>query len=579
MLPCLLVALVGALPTTGCFPDCASGGRLEGEEYGLRLMQVRASLRLQRLPESDADNSTPPATALASDGRENMTHAIEEVVEKTAKEVEEVVAKAAVGSKVHNAIFSGNATPPANKSSNPNVSVAESVGNTTLQDVIIGEEEKTLTNQTVAKSGAKALHRKKHGKKTEKEKKFEETVEEDEPNSTIEDELNNKTIQKAIRARVEEAVDAEVVSKVTREHRLPSQQELNQTVTSELREIWYDLIWARRHRKAFEENVSMWKSVAFFDWSLLLLALAAFFMIYRLLRDWPTQRLFHGAALLIWVALAVLYNGMIYVRLGGDPAVHWLIGYVLEFIFSIENLFVYHIIVKAFRMPRWITQQLLFIVVVFQLAFQFVFYMGLGPWLRSLHVLPYILGVWLIYVGCQAMLEEESADFDIMKTRFVSCIQLLLGDRLVTDHDDTGRIFTRKDGKLCLCPPGLLLLCLLVADFLLEVDVTVTKIEGFPSRYLCFSSSAVATFALPELFFIARDLFHHFFALKYGISFVLIFVGAQALLQKLFTLTALTSLGVIIGVMIMSILVSIMFRLGKGDIGTEEVGPRGVQAQ
>lgn len=549
-------------------------------------MQVRASVMYQRSVKVrmglEGPNSSSFPAVLADKAQQDAamqadSEEAKELAAKSSKDVEDALAKAAVGSKVMG--FSDNSSSPGNESEDEvyNSSMASNVGNKSLQDVIVDAEKKALTNRSVANKGAKALDRKNHGKKTAKEKKFDDTVKGDSANSSIEDELNNKTIQKAIRDRVEEAVDAEVVKKVTSEHRLPSQNELNKTVTRELREIWYDLIWARRHRKSVRADVSMWKSVAFFDWTLLGVALVAFVVLYHVLRDWPTTRLLHGGALLIWISMAVLYNGMIYARLGGDPAIHWLIGYLLEFIFSIENLFVYHIIVKAFRMPRWITQKLLFILVVFQLVFQFVFYMGLGRWLRSLQVLPYLLGAWLIYVGCQAVLEEEVEDFDIMKTRPVSFIRLLLGDRLVLENDGTGAIFAKKDGKTCVCPAGLLLLCLLVADFLLEVDVTVTKIEGFPSRYLCFSSSAVASFALPELFFVARDLFHRYFALKYGISFVLIFVGTQALLHKVFTLTAVTSLAIIIGVIILSIIVSVVFRLGKGFIGTENVGPREVE--
>lgn len=61
----------------------------------------------------------------------------------------------------------------------------------------------------------------------------------------------------------------------------------------------------------------------------------------------------------------------------------WMDGYILEIVFLVENVFVFHIIVKAFGMPRNMTQKLLFIVVGCQIAFQMVLYMGLGQTLRN----------------------------------------------------------------------------------------------------------------------------------------------------------------------------------------------------
>lgn len=283
---------------------------------------------------------------------------------------------------------------------------------------------------------------------------------------------------------------------------------------------------------------------------------------------------------MFWVLMGLCYNCMIYVRLGSEPAVVWLIGYILEITFSIENIFVFHYIVKAFRMPRWITQKVLVCVVLAQIAFQGIIYIGLAEWLRSLEMLPYILGMWLLYLGVQAAMEQDKSDFDIMQTSAVSGLKVFTGDRLLMSQDDHGSclLVRAKDkpmnsSKWCITPAGLMLLCLLAADWLLEVDVTITKIEGFPSRYLCFSSSMVAAFALPELFFIARDLFHRYFGLKYGISFVLIFVGLQALLHDAFTLSALTSLAIIASAMALSVALSAAFDWGTGFIGTDNVGP------
>jgi len=306
-------------------------------------------------------------------------------------------------------------------------------------------------------------------------------------------------------------------------------------------------------------------SVAIFDWCLLSIALLIFVGLFWLIVDWPSSGLWHGAALLVWALVGIGYNATIYARLGNKPALVWLIGYVLELTFSIENLFVLHYIVKAFGMSKRVLQKILFLVVLTQMIFQGLFYMDLATWLRSIRVLPYLLGVWLLYLGIQAAMDQDHSDFDIMQTPLVSVVRWVLGNRVLMTQEGCGISLFVKTDRWCVTPAGLLFFCLLVADFLLEVDVTLTKIESLPNHYLSFSSSVVAAFAMPELFFIARDLSNRYRGLKYGISFVLLFVGAQSLLHDVFTITAVTSLSVIVCAMVFTVVTSAALDFGKSS--------------
>jgi len=459
-----------------------------------------------------------------------------------------------------------------------------SLGNDANQSSMVG----SLATPELAPSreqlrNGKVQRPRKNREESQKEKEFDKAVEGNVGNTSISEDLNNQTIRKAIRDRINEAVDDEVAEKLETEGRLPSTEELDDKVSKELREIWDDVLWARRHKRQVSKRPNFQENITSFEWILCFIALVIFAGLLVWLMEWPTTRAFHGAALLFWVFVGVGYNFMIYVRVGKEPAIVWLIGYILEITFSIENIFVFHYIVKAFRMPRWITQKVLACVVFVQITFQGVIYIGLAEWLRSLEMLPYILGMWLLYLGVQAAMEQDHSDFDIMQTSAVSGLKVLTGDRLLMSQDEHGSsLFVKVKNKCldcnvwCITPAGLMLLCLLAADCLLEVDVTITKIEGFPSRYLCFSSSMVAAFALPELFFIARDLFHRYFGLKYGVSFVLCFVGMQALLHDVFTLSALTSLAIIASAMALSVALSAAFDWGKGYIGTDNIGPGAV---
>lgn len=279
--------------------------------------------------------------------------------------------------------------------------------------------------------------------------------------------------------------------------------------------------------------IHFFKSVEVLDWVILLIFIIVFLAQHYHVLYFPSNRTFHGMALLLWVLMAGLYNFLVFQRMGTTGGILWLNGYILEMVFLVENVLVCHIIVAAFRSPRWVNEKALFIVVCCRLLFQMGFYMGLAELVFSGQALPYILGLWLLYVAYQSAILDDDTSFDIMDTRVVHLARAVFGDRLSLTRDDSGAMFVHKDGKLRLSLVGLMVFCLVLVDFLLHVDVALTKIEELGGNaFICFSSAAMAAFALPELIFVTRDMFKRFPGLKYGISLVLVYIAVQMLLHQ-----------------------------------------------
>merc|ERR1712023_414506 len=152
--------------------------------------------------------------------------------------------------------------------------------------------------------------------------------------------------------------------------------------------------------------------------------------------------------------------------------------------------------------------------VLFQLVFSAIFYLVLADKLKALEWLQYLLGVSLLFAAYQAVTAGEEEEFDIMETKSVQFIKQQLGERLVAqpaedrqrDGADLAVLMTNREGQICLTMGGLMLACLLVADFVLEIDVTLSKIDELQDRYLCLSSSALAAFTMPDIFRLAESL-------------------------------------------------------------------------
>jgi len=324
------------------------------------------------------------------------------------------------------------------------------------------------------------------------------------------------------------------------------------------------------HKK--NNPVSPWafmESAKNFEWMMFaitfpcLLALHVYFF-----SDLPNKTAFHSSSLLVWFAIAFVYWLILNFRLGSEQGIMWFTGYFLELIFSIENIFVFHIVVKVFGAPRRHSEHAMTAILVFQIVLQLVCHLGLATSLRTMTFLPYVLGLWLIYVGISAGLEGEEEHVEFKELFLFKSFQWMARGRIeetfteepvyiVENQEDA------KDWKFTLLAP--MVLCLLVADFLLEIDVTLTKIEEIPNQYMAFTSSVLATFALPELFFVARDLFHRFGLIKYGICFVLIFFGVQLLFNWLISIPDLLSVAIILAVMLLCVLLSVCLKSGKGD--------------
>jgi len=312
----------------------------------------------------------------------------------------------------------------------------------------------------------------------------------------------------------------------------------------------------RKHIHSPQSVHAFLSSVVFFDWCLFASAIMVFLLLHMLVLGRMADNGYHVAVLLVWLAVGLTYNAVIWGRFGSNAGISWFAGYLLEIIFLVENIFIFHIVIQAFKTPIKLTTKALHIVVWCQIMFEMIFFMGLAAWLRSFKVLPYILGVWLICCGFLAA-KGEPHEIDIMDSSACRAFTSCLGDRLSPSYEKDGCCLLRdRDGKMRVSLLGLVVFVLLIADFLLEIDVVLTKVEELPNPYIAFTSSALAAFSIPELFFVSKGLLQRFVMLKYGIGFVLILFGTQMLLSSVYILRPIVACCIIVGVLAACVVIS-----------------------
>lgn len=318
---------------------------------------------------------------------------------------------------------------------------------------------------------------------------------------------------------------------------------------------------SNRHAKPIvDELQSFFRSarieawIAFFLLCPLLLCLSVF--IQRLELAGLRQNLVATAC---WLLAAAVGSGFMLAVFGSGAAATWIDGYFMEVTMSLDNLFVYVLIVSSFRAPRKQVRWALFVVSLFQMLYQTFLLMGIAGFLQQLEFLPVLVGVWLLYIGLEILRLSKHENFDANTSTSYQTLRFCIGNRLLPEYSLDGSILVVRDGRIRVTMLGPLTFCLVLCMFVLELDIVLAKLEEIPSHFVCLSSSVLATFALPELFFIAEDCFDRFRFLQTGIAILMLFFGMKLLLPNTFQVSDFAELIIMLCIILGFVLLSVVF--------------------
>lgn len=291
----------------------------------------------------------------------------------------------------------------------------------------------------------------------------------------------------------------------------------------------------------------------------------------------PNTFKWHLAAIVFWIAVAFVYDAFVWTCRGQDSGTEWLTGYVLEWILSMDNLFVFHLVFQAYHTPVNHIHKAVFVGIIGAVSMRLVFFMVLSSLLHLFHWIRFLFGAFLIWSGIEAARAEDEEDEDLTETRLVRGLKWMLGPRLIEDYDMKGRsMFLYEGGKLKVTMLFVVIVCLELTDLIFAVDSVSAKVSQIPDEYIAFSSSVLAMFGLRAMFFIIHDLVQMFDMLKYGLCLILMFIGIELMLSSWMHLSPATVCFLIIAVFMISIFASFV----KNRVFDEkEIDSEGVKKQ
>jgi tellurite resistance protein TerC len=259
---------------------------------------------------------------------------------------------------------------------------------------------------------------------------------------------------------------------------------------------------------------------------------------------------------LFWVSLASAFGAGVWYYQGKDAAVTFFAAYLVEQSLSIDNLFVFLLIFTSFRVPSELQHRVLFWGIVSALVMRAVC-IGLGvAALSKFTWLVYVFGVILVYAGIKTLRSDEKDD----NPQNGLIVRLLSKLFPVTDSFHGQSFFVKKDGRLWATPLFLALVTIEISDLIFAVDSIPAVLAISRDPFIVYTSNIFAILGLRSIYFALANLMGLFHFLKYALSIILIFVGFKIGLSGYFHVPVEITLGVVIGLLGGSVILSMIFR-------------------
>jgi tellurite resistance protein TerC len=267
----------------------------------------------------------------------------------------------------------------------------------------------------------------------------------------------------------------------------------------------------------------------------------------------------------IWIAVGLGFTGWVFYRHGSDPALTYLIAYLIEESLSIDNLFVFLVIFSYFGIGERHQQRILTWGIAGAILMRAFFIVAGTALLQKFHWMIYVFGAFLIVTGAKLALKKDEEAVDPGQSVVVKLARKYMR---TTDQLDGEKFFTVKNGVRYATPLFLVLLVIEFTDVLFAVDSVPAVLAISNDIFIVYTSNIMAILGLRALYFLLAGMMSRFQYLDIGLAVILVFIGAKMLFSSLYKIPNLVSLGVIGSVLTLSVIFSLL-RQPKGQSVSE----------
>ncbi|GIZ50381.1 TerC family protein [Noviherbaspirillum aridicola] len=269
-----------------------------------------------------------------------------------------------------------------------------------------------------------------------------------------------------------------------------------------------------------------------------------------------------GAWSIAWVVIALLFNAALWWYLDGtagrelanQKSLEFLTGYVIEKSLAVDNIFVWLMIFSYFAVPAEYQRRVLLYGVLGAIVMRTVMVLA-GAWLISeFHWILYVFGLLLLATGVK-MLVFADHEPDLEKN---PALRWMRGHMKVTEQFHEERFFVLREGVRYATPLFLVLVLVEITDLIFAVDSIPAIFAITSDPFIVLTSNVFAILGLRAMYFLLKDVAERFHLIKYGLAFVMMFIGAKMLLVDIYKVPVTVSLAVVAVLIGLSVAASLM---------------------
>jgi len=260
-----------------------------------------------------------------------------------------------------------------------------------------------------------------------------------------------------------------------------------------------------------------------------------------------------------WIGVSVLFGLAVLYYYGEQPALEYFTGYLIEKALSVDNLFLFLVIFRAFAVDERFQHRLLEWGVIGALVMRGIMIALGAELIQHFSWVMYLLGAFLVYAGLHMVLAKKT-EVHPEKSRI---FQFARKHLRVTHAYEGEHFFVRNAGKLFATPLFLVLLVVEITDLTLAID-SIPAIFGITrDPFIVYTSNVFAIMGLRALYFLLAGVLDRLRYLDAGLALVLMFIGGKMILERWVHIPVSVSLGVVGGILLIALLTSLLIPAKK----------------
>jgi TerC family integral membrane protein len=256
---------------------------------------------------------------------------------------------------------------------------------------------------------------------------------------------------------------------------------------------------------------------------------------------------------ILWISLAGIFAGIVFVTLGSDKALLFVTGYAIEKSLSVDNMFVFLLIFSTLAIPHVYQHKVLMAGILSAIAMRIGLILAGVSLLESFHWMIYIFGGLLLFTAIRMLVQKKEKKIEIEKNIAVRIMKRFIP---VSLEIHGSRFLSRKNGIIYATPMLVALVIVEMTDLVFALDSIPAILAITTDPFIVITSNIFAILGLRSLYFLLAGMMEKFYYLKPGLALVLFFIGTKMVASEFYKIPIMISLVVIFGILAIAMILS-----------------------